>query len=185
MTDELPAPIRDDRTEAIIALSWLIVLNKPFYPLYVWYLTGEGVLWSCLSTVAMPAYLAIAMLARRNSRAARIAFPIVALADTLAETKLFGAASATELFLAPAALITALAFRPSEARIPRVLSVSLYVALIALHGRLGEPLYHWSDTNLAHLRELNIFAVASLTVFTIWRFSGCRDSERRASTGKK
>lgn len=175
MTDALPAPIRDDRLEAIIALSWLIALNKPFYPLYVWYLTGEGVVWSCLSMVAAPAYLAIAVLGRRHSLATRIAFPLVALADTLAETKLFGAASATELFLAPAALITALAFRPSEARIPRTLILILYVALIALHGRLGEPLYIWSDASLAHLRELNIFAVASLTVFTVWRFSTCKD----------
>lgn len=181
MTDALPSPIRDDRTEAVIALSWLIVLNKPFYPLYVWYLTGEGMLWSCLSMVAMPAYLAIALLARRYPLAARIAFPLVALADTLAETKLFGAASATELFLAPAALITALAFRPSEARIPRALILILYVALIALHGRLGEPLYLWTDASLAHLRELNIFAVASLTVFTVWRFSTCKETVSAAS----
>jgi hypothetical protein len=175
-TSQSPAPgSLDVRTQAVRSIAWLIVVNKPIYPIYVWYLTGEGVAMSCLSVLSGLAFLAVALLAPRAPLAARIAFPLVALVDTLAETKLFGAASGTELYAAPAALIAALSFYAWEARWPRGLILVLYVGLLALHGRTGAPLFAWSEAGLDHLRELNIFAVASLTVFVVWRFSGLTD----------
>lgn len=178
MAETHPAPRSplDWRTSAVVSIAWLIAANKPIYPLYVWYFTREGVAAACLSILSAPLFLAIPFIARWSPRAARVAFPVVALVDTIAETKLFGAGSGTELFAAPGALIAALSFYPHEARWLRGLCVVLYVGFLAAHGHLGAPLHLWSEAGLAHLREINIFAVASLTFFVAWRFSGHVDA---------
>lgn len=166
---------RDDsaaRLTALKRISWVILLNKPFYPLYVWYFVGEGIGMSFLTLATAPFYAIVLLLARRSSLAARVAFPLLATLDTIGETKLFGAGSAAELFACPAALIAALSFTSGEARWLRGTIVAMYVAVLAAHGHLGASLYPWTDASLQHLREINIFAVASLTVFAVWVFTG-------------
>jgi hypothetical protein len=174
----MPAPSRSDdpHLAAVTRVTWIILLNKPIYPLYVWALVGEGTSASLLSILSAPLYAAVLLIARRSALGARIAFPLLATLDTIGETKLFGAASATELFLAPAVIIAALSFRAQEARALRAVLVSLYVAFFAAHGHLGDPLHAWSEQGLGHLREINIFAVASLMLFVGWSFAAIRRS---------
>jgi len=164
----------DARLAALTRITWVILLNKPIYPLYVWMFVGEGVEASLLSILSAPLYIAVLVIARRSSLAARVAFPMIATIDTIGETKLFGAGSATELFAAPAALIAALSFAPREARLLKIVLVILYVAFLAAHGHLGQPLYPWTEAGLEHLRNINIFAVASLTLFVGWTFADLR-----------
>ena len=51
MTSQLRAPL-DPLTQATVTLAWVIALNKPFYPLYVWYLVGNGVVASLATMLA-------------------------------------------------------------------------------------------------------------------------------------
>ena len=91
----------DGLTRATVNVAWLIVANKPFYPLYVWYLAGDpgpAVLGAALS---LPFFAAVPLLANRSGLAARVALPVVGTVDTLLETRLLGQASGTELFFAP------------------------------------------------------------------------------------
>jgi hypothetical protein len=158
------------RTSASVAAAWIILANKPIYPLYVWWFAGEGVLASTATTLTAPLYIAVILIARRSSLAARIALPLFGLADTLFETKLFGAPSGTELFLLPCALLAVLSFGDSEARWSRALAIVIAAAFVVSHGRFGAPLHAWSGPALERLASVNAYAVASLGVFIAWRF---------------
>jgi hypothetical protein len=166
------AGVADDTalTQASVTVAWVILLNKPFYPLYVWWFVGEGTLTSCLTMLGAPLFALVIWLSRRNGLYARVALPIAGSVDTIAETYLFGAASGTELFLVACMMIIALSFRQSEAMIKLGLAVALFLAFFLLHGRTGGPLYPWTDDQLATLRNINIFAVAGLTTFLALRY---------------
>jgi hypothetical protein len=158
------------RTSASVATAWIILANKPIYPLYVWWFAGEGMLASTATMLTAPLYAAVILLARRSGFAARVALPLVGLADTLFETKLFGGASGTELFLAPCALLAGLAFGEREIAWSRGLALLIGAAFVVLHGRFGAPLYPWSAPALGRLASVNAYAVASLSVFIAWRY---------------
>jgi hypothetical protein len=158
------------RASASVATAWIILANKPIYPLYVWWFAGEGVLASTATMLTAPLYVALILLARRSGFAARVALPLVGLADTLFETKLFGDASGTELFLAPCALLAALAFGDRDIRWSRGLALLVGAAFVVCHGRFGAPLHLWSAPALSRLASVNAYAVVSLSVFICWRF---------------
>jgi hypothetical protein len=160
----------DARTSATVATAWIILANKPVYPLYVWWFAGDGVLASTATALTAPLYAAVILIARRSSLGARMALPLFGLVDTLFATKLFGAASGTELFLLPCALLAVLAFGDGEARWSRVLAVLIGATFAISHGRFGAPLHEWSAPALARLASVNAYAVASLGVFIAWRF---------------
>lgn len=170
----LPPRRMDDLTAAALAVVWLILLNKPFYPLYVWWFVGEGVAASCATLLAVPLYAGVLLLARYSALGARIALPLVGLADTLFAVKLFGAASGAELFFAPLALIAALSFHAGERRWGGAVLLLLYVVFIAMHGRYGSPLHVWSAEALVNLATLNTFSVASLMLYLGWRYMAAR-----------
>lgn len=164
-------PPADPLARAVATVAWVIVFNKPIYPLYVWYFVGNGVVASLATMFGLPLYLALPWLAQRSSLGVRLAFPLVALVDTLFATKLFGQGAGTEMFLAPAALIAALSYRAGEAWWARGVAALLFAGFVATHGQLGAALHEWSAADLARLAEVNAYAVASLTVFVIWRFA--------------
>lgn len=157
--------------DASASVAWVVLLNKPFYPLYVWYFVGSGTAASTLTMASAPIYAAIALYARRAPLAARFALPFAGVADTALAAKLFGPAAGAALFLAPCAMIVALSFRISERWIAIALLVLIYLAFIVLNGAAGSPLRVWSDAELSRLLTLNSFAVASLTAFVGWRYS--------------
>lgn len=170
----MTAGVEDDaRAATVAATAWLIVANKPFYPLWVGWVAGDGLAaWPTVAT--LPAYAAIALLARRHSFAARLALPIVGAIDTLLATKLFGAASGTELFLVPCLMLAVLAFHADEARWSRGLVVGLGGVFVAARFGLGSALGPWSGEAAAALLGLNAFSVAGLSFFLGWRFAGIR-----------
>lgn len=163
----------DARAATVAATAWLIVANKPFYPLWVGWVAGDGLAaWPTVAT--LPAYAAIAFLARRHSLAARLALPLVGAIDTLLATKLFGAASGTELFLVPCLMLAVLAFRTEEAQWSRALLVGLGGVFVAARFGLGAALGPWSGEAAAALLGLNAFSVAGLSFFLGWRFAAIR-----------
>ncbi|MBW6424151.1 hypothetical protein KX729_22045 [Rhizobium sp. XQZ8] len=167
-----PRPIPDPLTQATVTVAWVIVLNKPFYPLYVWYLVGNGVTASLSTLVSAPFFLAIPFLAGRSPLMARIALPLVGTLDTLFETKLFGQASGTELFFAACIMLAALSFTPEEKWWQRGMAALVFAVFAFSRSYLGAPLHNWSDADLTILFNLNAFAVASLMAFIALRYAG-------------
>jgi hypothetical protein len=163
------APL-DPLTAAAMSVAWVIFANKPFYPLYVWWLVGSGVETSLWTLVAAPFFLIIALSARRYPLAARIGVPLAGTIDTIFETKLFGAGSGTELFLAPCIMLAAVSFHAGEKWWQRGMATVIFCAFAATHSRLGTAIHVWSDKDLAVLLNLNAFAVASLMAFIALRW---------------
>ena len=162
----------DERTAACVSIAWVILLNKPVYPLYVWWLVGPAAIAGSLPTaISGLAYAAMILFARRAPYPVRLALPLTGLADTLLATKLFGPAAGTELFLVPCALLAAVLFSPAEYVTRRALFALLFALTVGLHGRYGAPLAGWPEGDGAKLFDLNALAVASLTAFTGFRFS--------------
>lgn len=172
MTGDQTRP--DALTQASVTVAWVILLNKPFYPLYVWWLVGSGVQASLGTLVSIPFFLLVPFLARRSPLWARVALPLAGVVDTLFETKLFGYGSGTELFLAPCMMLVALSFHAVEAWWQGSMAALVFVAFFAAHGRLGEALHIWSATELETLFSINAFAVASLMAFVAIRYAGIR-----------
>jgi len=162
----------DPLTQATVTVAWVILLNKPFYPLYVWWLVGSGVEASLGTLASVPFFLLIIYFGPRIALAARVALPMVGAVDTLFETKLFGHGSGTELFLAPCIMLVALAFHAEEKWWQRGMAAALLVLFFAAHGKLGAALHEWSPSELATLFNINVFAVASLMAFVAIRYAG-------------
>lgn len=162
----------ESRTQACVSTAWIILINKPFYPLYVWALIGaHAALLSCATLLLAPLYFVVPYLAHGTEWRARLALPLVGLGDTIYATKMIGPAAGTELFLLPCALLAIVGFSAREAFTCRVLVVVLYLVYAALHGRYGGPLQDWAPDELARLFSLNGFAVASLVAFIGLRFA--------------
>ncbi|MGO4440195.1 hypothetical protein [Rhizobium sp. RAF56] len=162
----------DPLTSATVTTTWVVAANKPFYPIYIWWLVGSGIQASLGTLVALPFLLAIPRLARVSPLAARMALPIVGTLDTIFATKLFGQASGTELFLAPCIMLAALSFTNAEKWFQRGLAVSIFCAFALARNFLGDALQVWTDADLRTLLDLNAFAVACLTTFIAIRYAG-------------
>jgi hypothetical protein len=169
-------PTLDPLTQATVAVAWVIFANKPFYPLYVWYLVGSGMTASLLTLASAPFFLAIPFIARRSPIIARIMLPAIGTLDTMFETKLFGAASGTELFLAACVMLAALSFRPEEQWSQRALVTLVFGAFLITRNFTGAPLHGWSERELSILFNLNAYAVASLLAFVAFRYAGIERS---------
>jgi hypothetical protein len=167
-------PALDPLTAATVTVAAVILVNKPVYPLYVWYLVGNGVQASLGTWIATPFIFAIPFLARYSPLAARIALPLIGTFDTLFETKLFGQASGTELFFADCIMLVALSFRAEEKWWQRAMAVLVFAVFVASRYLVGSPLHSWTASDLATLLGLNSFAVACLMVFIAIRYSTVR-----------
>lgn len=162
----------DALTAATSTIAWVIAANKPFYPLYVWWLVGDGALAACGTVAGAALFAAIPFLARRHPFAARVALPVIGLIDTVFAEKLFGQGAGTELYLAPCMLLVALSFRAVEKWWQRGLAIAIFLAFVAFHTRIGAPLYVWDTADVATLFTLNAFSVASLMTFITLRYAG-------------
>jgi hypothetical protein len=167
-----PAPRPDPLASAGAAVAWVILANKPLYPVTIWWFVGGGFEASLATLIAAPLYAAVPVLARRAPLAARVATPAVGLADTLLATKVFGPGSGTELFLFACGLLAALSFRPHEVWWSRGLIGLIFVVFVAMRLGGGAALYALPPDQLGRLLGLNIFSSASLFAFIGLRFAG-------------
>jgi hypothetical protein len=165
------AEVLDNRTAACVSVAWIILVSKPFYPLYVWFLVGAPAALSVATIAFGPLYGLVPYLAKRSAWGARLALPLVGLWDTLYNTKLFGAGAGAELFLFPCALLAIVGFSAKDAIASRTLVVLIYCVYLALHGRYGAPLQNWTAEDQARLYPLNAFSAASLTAYIGLRFA--------------
>lgn len=161
----------DPRVAATASIAWLVVINKPVYPLYVWWFVGAGTAAAWATALSAPLFLAIALGAVRRPLAARFALPLVGAVDTVIATALLGQASGTELFFVPCLLLSLVAFSPEEHRPVRLLVSGLFVVFVVSHEGLGAGIVPWTAEQASRLRDVNILAVASLSAFIGWRFA--------------
>jgi len=161
----------DPLTTASATTAWVVTANKPFYPLYVWWLAGlhaeRASLWTLL---ALPLFAALPLLARRWPVVARAGLPLVGTADSAFATVMFGEGSGVEAFLVPCAALAALSFRPEEARVSWALTALVFLVFAAL--RYAAPA--GVSPLPPELVNLNLFSAASLTAFVGLRFASAR-----------
>lgn len=172
----------DPLTAATLTVAWVIILNKPFYPLSIWWLVGNGVEASLISVASMLFFLAIPLIARRSALAARVALPLIGTVDTIFETKLFGTAAGTELFFAACIMLVALSFRPRERYWQIGMTGVVFAGFLFTRYLIGDALHIWSATDLAKLFNLNAFAVACLTAFIALRYAGISRADHSSGT---
>jgi hypothetical protein len=87
--------------------------NQPFYPL-LHAIAGIAAWPAWFTLLSTPLFVAVSAVARRHSVAGRALLPIAGVANTVLCVKLFGVASAVELFLFSCILLAAILFRPAE-----------------------------------------------------------------------
>ena len=164
----------DPLTSASATTAWVVTLNKPFYPLYVWWVAGSGVWTSMFTWVALPAFAALPYVARRWPIAARAGLPLAGMADTALSTELFGQNSGVEAFFVPCAALASLSFTAAEAWTSRALVALVFVVFVAMHLAAPAGLYPWPPSEVAALSKLNLLSAASLTAFVGLRFASAR-----------
>lgn len=160
----------DAVTKASASIALVIALNKPIYPLYVWWLAGDALRASLLTVAAMPFYASLVFLAGRSSLAARIGLVVVGTTDTLAITKYLGEATGAWLFLAPCLMLAAMSFTKSEIWISRTLIAVIFCLAVGLLGHYGPALASVSPSDAATLFKLNMAGAFSLLAFIGLRF---------------
>ncbi len=173
MTDPCP-----DHHDALafrtVTVALVVVANKPFYPLYIWWFVGSGTAVSLAALISMPAFAAIALVAKRRGFLARAAIPVVGVIDTSFLAILFGRSSGTMLFFGPCMMLAALSFRPSEAKLQYVVVCVVFTVSILTWWFSGAPVHPWSDEQLATVFNINAFSVAGLMTFIGLRYAGIK-----------
>ncbi|WP_374638683.1 hypothetical protein [Agrobacterium salinitolerans] len=163
----------DDLTKATLTVVWVIILNKPFYPLYVWYLVdADAAVTSLVTLLSVPFFLLILLLAKQSHLAARLALPLVGTLDTLFETAIFGHRSGTEFFFAACIMLATISFRADEKRWQYATAILVFIAFFCSRTFLGAGLQSWSADDLATLLNLNAFSAAGLMAFIALRYAG-------------
>ena len=169
-----PSQAEDRNFEPLCAaagsVALLLALNKPVYPLYVWFLAGSAFQLSLLTAVSMPAYLAVWYLARcRRSFSARLGMVVAGTADAIIIALVLGRDSGALLFLFPAIMLAGQLFYVGEKWFSRVLIGLGFVALVALYEFSGGPLELVDALDLTRLYTLNISGAAALAAFIALR----------------
>lgn len=173
--DAPKASALDPLTSAAMSVSTVIALNKPIYPLYVWWLAPDALTASLWTMLSFPFYAALPLLARRNAYAARMTLVGVGTIDTAAIGAVLGDATGAWLFLLACLMLAATSFRQSELWTRRIAIAGVFVVFAATYGRFAAPLVGTiSPQSAATLFKLNAFGAASLLAFIGLRYPGQR-----------
>ena len=95
----------DPLANAAGTIAIVVTVNQPFYPLYLHAIAGIAAWPAWLTLVSTPLFMAVPAVARSHPLAGRALLPIAGVANTVLCVKLFGIASAVELFLLPCVLL--------------------------------------------------------------------------------
>ena len=142
------------------AIGVLIAVNLPFCALFLYSIgVAPWSAWTVL--VAVPFFAAVPAVARRHSLAGRAMLPIVGVANVVLWVKLFGAATAAELFLFPCVLLGVTLFRQGE-RIMTAVVLALVLVAYALIDRHLVPAQALGADTLTAMTTINAISVALL-----------------------
>ena len=127
-----------------------------------------------LTMATTPLYLLIALKAATTPRLCWL-LPAVGAADAFIGSKALGAGAAMDAYLAPCAMLAALAGSARDKATTRALFIMLFAAFVLLRYWQPEPLAVLSVQAAERLRDLNLFSVAGLMFFIGWRFADASD----------
>ena len=166
---------RDPLTSASVTTAWVIVFNKPFYPLYVWWVAGSGVRVSLLTLVALPLFAAVPFLARRSPNAARASLPLDrgrrhGVLDPDVRRKLRRRSLLRALRDACDRLVPGRGGRGLRAP----LTALTLLAFAGLRFAAPAGVFPWPPSETAALVNLNLYSAASLTAFIGLRYAAAR-----------
>ncbi|MFM9974173.1 MAG: hypothetical protein ACKVON_06305 [Beijerinckiaceae bacterium] len=174
MTDQSSAPAEDNRLGAARSLAWVILLNKPFYPLYMLWLAPNAFGPAWLTAMSAPVYAAAIWLMKTRPMLARLLIFGAGTVDTVIAAKAFGAEAGAEWFFVPIALLVPVMFAQQEETVRKRLVLALLVTVLACLPGLGVPITVLSSTEATSLFWMNFYAVVCLTLFILWRFQVVR-----------
>ena len=163
-------PPNDPLVAAAGLLGLILASNQPFYPLYVWLLTGEGAVRASVVLAALPLFAAVPWVARRWSVVGRAMLPVVGIVNTVVTVVALGAEAGVAILLVPCAALAAMLFRERE-RLVMLGIVALAVAAWWLvDGWLvdGLPGGHFSADGYAALRRMNAISAIALCGLIGW-----------------
>eukprot|EP01013_Petalomonas_cantuscygni_P027370 TRINITY_DN50253_c0_g1_i1.p1 TRINITY_DN50253_c0_g1~~TRINITY_DN50253_c0_g1_i1.p1 ORF type:complete len:179 (-),score=34.95 TRINITY_DN50253_c0_g1_i1:231-767(-) len=162
---------RDPLAEACGSVALVLALNKPVYPLYVWFLAESAFQISLLTALSMPFYIAVWWLARRgNSFAARRGMVAIGTVDTIFIAFVLGEESGTLIFLFACLMLAGMAFHAREVWLSRALIGVTFMLFVALYGRIGAPIRPVTPDDMQTLDYLNTTGAAALAAFIALRF---------------
>ncbi|MEO1989227.1 MAG: hypothetical protein ABGX47_21675 [Martelella sp.] len=162
---------RDPLAEACGSVALVLALNKPVYPLYVWFLAESAFHISLFTALSMPFYIAVWWLARRGkSFLARLGMVAVGTADTIFIAFVLGGQSGTLIFLFACLMLAGMAFHTREVWLSRGLIGLIFVLFVALYGRIGAPVRPVTPDDMQTLDYLNTTGAAALAAFIALRF---------------
>ena len=160
----------DPLTTASKTVAWVIALNKPIYPVYVWYLAEGALKASLLTLVSTPLFAGIIYLAGKNAHAARIGLVLIGICDTTFISLVLGRASGAWTFLLPCLTLAGVCFYKSEPWTSRLLvGLSFLASLLAVSLYPGLDL-HLPEGEAESLFVLNAMGAVSLAAFISLRF---------------
>lgn len=149
-------------------LAW----NQPFYPLYLWLIIGDPA-WATWPAVVLTfAFAAVPLLGRHASLGARIALPLVGIANTVLYLALLGETSGVGLFLLPCAMLTAMLFRWKERLVMVAIASIPLVVWLAMRGRVTTGAVSMTPDQTASVFMMNAVSVGVLMVFLGWVLAG-------------
>lgn len=165
----------DPLTSACMSVSTVIALNKPIYPLYVWWLAPDALKASIWTVVSFPIWVALPFLARRNPYAARVALVAVGAVDTASIGMALGDGTGAWLFLFAALMLAAMSFEAAEVWTKRIAICAVFVLFVLSYGRFPVGLAGaFSPESVATLFKLNAFGAAALLAFIGLRYPSSR-----------
>jgi hypothetical protein len=164
-------------TKAAMSVATVIALNKPIYPLYVWWLAPDALKASFWTLLSFPLYAALPFLARRNPYAARMGLIAIGALDTAIINAMLGDGSGAWLFLFACLMLAAMSFRAEEIWSRRIAIAGVFALFAATFGRFSEPLAGpISAESMTTLFKLNAFGAASLLAFIGLRYPSGRSA---------
>lgn len=152
----------DPLANAAGTIAIIVAGNQPFYPLYLHAIVGAAAWPAWLTLLSTPFFLMVPAIARRNTLLGRALLPIAGVANTVLCVKLFGTASAVELFLLPCVLLGVILFRPRE-RVMMVLVLMVpFACYFGLDWILGPPMQIFSSSEYNSIIAVHAVSVAAL-----------------------
>jgi hypothetical protein len=154
----------DPMAKAAGTVAVVVAGNQPFYPL-LHAIAGIAAWPSWFTLLSTPLFVAVPAVARRHSVAGRALLPIAGVANTVLCVKLFGVASAVELFLFSCILLAAILFRPAERVVAAFVLLTPFIAYMGLDWNIGPSVHVFSIDEYKSIIAVHAASVATLTAF--------------------
>jgi len=152
-------------------IAIVVAGNQPFYPLYLHAIVGTAAWPAWLTLLSTPFFVAVPAVARRHSVAGRAILPIAGVANTVLCVKLFGVASAVELFLIPCALLAAILFRSGERATMALVLLLPFAAYLGIDQNVGPSVTTFSADEYSTIVVMHAVSVAALTALIGLQFA--------------